>query len=66
MQTAVVIVVVIAASVYAAWRIREAVINANDPCRGCQGCALKDAKSRNQPCEKKKEAEKFGRKKKKS
>jgi hypothetical protein len=55
----VVILVVVAASVYAIWRIICALRSTGDPCYGCEGCALKDIKCGNQ----KKDCEKFGRKK---
>jgi len=38
---------------YAAWRIRQAFLHADDPCTGCQGCELKHLakKSGRKPCE---------------
>ena len=42
-----VLLLVAAAIAYAAWRVIQAVKAAGDPCRGCAGCALKDARKRN-------------------
>ncbi|MBR3470999.1 MAG: FeoB-associated Cys-rich membrane protein [Prevotella sp.] len=40
---------------YAVYRIYQSFLHANDPCRGCDGCALKDMKRRARkqktPCE---------------
>lgn len=49
MQTALTIFVLAAAVAYAAWRIYRVLSEADDPCKGCEGCALK-----------KKSGEKFG------
>ena len=36
--------VLVLAVTYAGWRIYRALRHANDPCYGCEGCALKDLK----------------------
>ena len=36
--------ILVLAVAYAAWRIYRAIRHANDPCYGCEGCALKDLK----------------------
>jgi len=44
MQTLATILILILAVGYAAWRVREVFLHADDPCRGCSGCALKELK----------------------
>ena len=61
MQITIVICCIIAAMAYATFRIRKTIRQASDPCAGCQGCALKEAKQKNQACDRKKQAQKFGR-----
>lgn len=65
MQSLLVFLIVAAAVGYACWRISKAISTAQDPCAGCAGCPLKDAKSKNKKCNKKKQPEKFGRNEKK-
>lgn len=65
MQSLIVLLTVTAAVAYAGWRISRAVSAAQDPCAGCTGCALKEAKNKNKDCVKKKQTEKFGRTEKK-
>lgn len=49
--------IIIALSVsYIVWRVYKAIRADDNPCRGCDGCALRDIKN-------KKDCEKFGRKK---
>lgn len=51
-------IVVAASAVYAGWRVYEAFRAPDDPCRGCQGCALRDAQRK--VAARKKNCEKFG------
>ena len=45
MQTAIVIVIIALSVAYAVWRVyRFLQTSAEDPCAGCQGCALKELK----------------------
>ena len=36
--------VLVLAVTYAGWRIYRTLSHANDPCCGCEGCAMKDLK----------------------
>ena len=56
MQELRVYLIILLAASYAAWRVYKALKAANDPCHGCEGCALRDIK-------RKKDCEKFGGKK---
>jgi hypothetical protein len=56
-QYFVVIIVLVLAVGYAAWRIRQNLRRTSDPCCGCNGC--EGCKMKKQLCEKKKEQEKF-------
>lgn len=47
-QYVVIAVAVAVAVAYAGWRIYRALKHADDPCYGCEGCALKAAKQRHQ------------------
>jgi len=60
MQTAMVIISIIMALAYAAYRIRRAIRHSNNPCDGCQGCSLKQGNMAISECEKKKYKKKFG------
>ena len=51
--------VVAASAVYAGWRFYEAIRQTDDPCKGCQGCALREEKRKIEA--RKKNCEKFGR-----
>jgi len=58
-QYLIIIIVLAAAIGYAAWRIYLAIRHANDPCYGCEGCALKELKQQSRgkktPCPDKKQ-----------
>ena len=56
MQIFIVYTIIFLCAAYALWRIYTAVHRTDDPCSGCEGCALKEIKQ-------KKDCEKFGRKK---
>ena len=57
MQQAIVIMVIAIAAGYAVWRVYKVLAEKDQPCCGCEGCALK-----NQGCNKK-TCEKFGQSK---
>ncbi len=52
--------IVLLSVAYAAWRVYLLLTSRQNPCDGCEGCALKGSKTRKEGCDKKKEAEKFG------
>jgi hypothetical protein len=41
MQMVIVYIVIAMAVAYSLWRIKKRLTQVNDPCAGCQGCALK-------------------------
>ena len=43
-QLVIVFVVLSSAVGYASYRIWQTLLHVGDPCRGCEGCALKDVK----------------------
>jgi hypothetical protein len=49
-QNILVIILLIAAVSYAAWRVYKAFQPDNDPCAGCEGCALKGKIKEKQAC----------------
>jgi hypothetical protein len=53
MQMILVLLILVAATVYACRRIYVAVKHANDPCHGCQGCELKGKIKEKNCCERK-------------
>lgn len=59
---AIAVAIVLALSLaYAVYRLRQTYRQANDPCAGCEGCALKNAgKARKEGCQEKKVGKKFG------
>ena len=59
-QWFIVFAVLVAAVGYAAWHIYGTLKGHNDPCAGCDGCALKDLKQRNPAMCDKKPVKKFG------
>ena len=68
MQLTAVIIILLLSVCYAGWRFWQSLSSKTDPCAGCSGCALKNgnnSKNGKDACDKKKNIEKFGRKKKK-
>ena len=66
-QTIIVIIIVGLSACYLGLHIWRSLTGADDPCKGCEGCALRDRKKsinpsdlENPPCKDKKMKEKFG------
>ena len=59
-QHVIVFVVLAAAVGYAAWHTYKAFKQPDDPCAGCDGCALKELKQQNKTACDKKLHKKFG------
>ena len=53
MQIAIIALILLLCVGYAAYRIHQAIKHANDPCRGCDGCALRN-QLKNKSCPKRK------------
>ena len=53
MQEIVIAIILLLCVGYAAYRIYRAVKRANDPCYGCEGCALRD-QMKKKTCDKRK------------
>jgi hypothetical protein len=54
MQMVIVYIVIAMAVAYSLWRIKKRLTQVNDPCAGCQGCALKGKIKEKSECEVKK------------
>ena len=50
-----VIFIVLLSVAYAFWLIYQAILQRNDPCYGCEGCALKGKIKKNVNCNAKKQ-----------
>ena len=53
MQTIILAIILVLCTGYAAFRIYKAIEHANDPCYGCEGCALREQMKKKQ-CDKRK------------
>ncbi|MCR4602588.1 MAG: FeoB-associated Cys-rich membrane protein [Prevotella sp.] len=60
MQTTLVVISIVLALAYAAYRIHRTFRQGRNPCNDCPGCSLKQGNITISHCEKKKDSKKFG------